>query len=348
MKKIGIITLNGNNNFGNKLQNYALKKVIEKLKFNVETLWFNDEYDAKKMLLKKILFYNKKYRREILFDKFTKKYLNRKIFLGKHDEDFKFIVGSDQVWNYKFSGVNRHFERYFLKFSPSKKNVSYAASISANDISTDYIDIFKDGINNFSFLSVREDLAQKILIEKITKKNVEIVLDPTKLLSKKECDYLIENKSKKISNNYILNYFLGEQSINQKNAIKSFAEKYNYKIIDLLDEKSEYYASDPTDFLYLIKNASLICTDSFHASVFSIIFDKPFVVFDREYKGSKIMGSRIDTLISKFQLENRKYNGKEISSENLQHDYLNAYKILEYEKNKSINFLKKALESEKK
>ena len=87
----------------------------------------------------------------------------------------------------------------------------------------------------------------------------------------------------------------------------------------------------------------MICTDSFHSSVFAILYNRPFIVFDRDDK-SKDMSSRIDTLISKFKLKNRKYNGKEIIEENINHDYTEAYEILKNEREKSFNFIKNALD----
>ena len=94
--------------------------------------------------------------------------------------------------------------------------------------------------------------------------------------------------------------------------------------------------------MWLEKNAFLICTDSFHSSVFAILYNIPFVVFDREDNLVK-MNSRIETLINKLKIKNRIYNGKNITKENLEHDYTEAYRILEKERKKSITFWKKAL-----
>ena len=96
------------------------------------------------------------------------------------------------------------------------------------------------------------------------------------------------------------------------------------------------------EFLYLEKNAFLICTDSFHSSVFAILFNRPFIVFDREGNGLE-MNSRIYTLLDKFKLQNRMYDGK-IERNNLQVDYLESYDILEEERKKSSNFIKKAID----
>ena len=110
-----------------------------------------------------------------------------------------------------------------------------------------------------------------------------------------------------------------------------------------MDKNSPFYECGPSEFLWLEKYAFLICTDSFHSSVFAILYNRPFVIFDREQKNIVSMNSRLETLIKKFKLKNRKFEGK-ITKENLNHDYSEAYKILEKERKKSEVFLKKALD----
>ena len=128
--------------------------------------------------------------------------------------------------------------------------------------------------------------------------------------------------------------------------IEDFAKKNSCKIINIFDKKSPFYAIGPSEFLYLEKHAFLICTDSFHASVFAILYNKPFVVFERKANNTGKMNSRIDTLLNKFHLESQKFNGVEISKEYLNSDYSESYKIIENERKKSQEFLKKALNVE--
>ena len=139
-----------------------------------------------------------------------------------------------------------------------------------------------------------------------------------------------------------MNYFLGELSETRKKEIDRIAIENNCEIINILDKNSPFYQTGPSEFLYLEKNAFLICTDSFHSSVFAVLYNRPFIVFDRE-DSLVSMNSRIETLINKFNLKNRKFTGK-ITEENLQHDYTEAYEILEIERQKSNEFLKKALD----
>ena len=162
------------------------------------------------------------------------------------------------------------------------------------------------------------------------------------LLSLEEWEKVSKKPKMLKYNKFILNYFLGEVSDERRSEIERIAKENNCVIIDILDKNSPFYECGPSEFLYLEKNAFLICTDSFHSSVFAILFNCPFIIFDREDKEEK-MNSRLDTLINKFKLKNRKFEGK-ITEENLNHDYSEAYKILEEERKKSEAFLKNALD----
>ena len=141
---------------------------------------------------------------------------------------------------------------------------------------------------------------------------------------------------------FILKTFLGNVSNNAWDEMNRIAKENDCEIIDISDKNSPYYDMGPAEFLYLEKNAFLICTDSFHSSVFAILYNNPFIVFSREGNGCE-MNSRIETLLNKFKLENRMFNDNKIDIENLQLDYNNSYKILEKERIKSKKYLMKAL-----
>ena len=166
------------------------------------------------------------------------------------------------------------------------------------------------------------------------------------LLTADEWNKVAKRPKQLKTDKYILNYFLGELSEKRKAEIDRIAKENNCEVINILDKNSPFYCTGPSEFLYLEKNAEVICTDSFHSCVFAILFNKPFIIFNREDKKEGNMNSRIETLINKFNLKNREYNGKEITKENLNHDYTEAYKILEEERKKSIKFLRQALDIE--
>lgn len=341
MKKIYLITLNGFHNFGNRLQNYALNTYLNNFG-ECKTIWYKKNRISLLLdLMKPRLFFLKKGRRYNHFLKFTNSYI-KPIYTSniKQFKDATFVVGSDQVWNITFEDFDNS---YFLDFSKKNNNISYAASIGIDKIPTNKLELFVNGINNIQTISVREDRAKTIIKETTGREDVEVLIDPTMLLSAKEWE-LVSKKPKMLAcKKYILLYFLGDLTIDKKNEISRIASENDCEIINLLDENSPFYLCGPSEFLYLEKNAFLICTDSFHSSVFAILFNRPFVVFDREQKDVKKMNSRIDTLLKKFELKNRKYNGKSITKENLENDYTKAYQILEIERKKSDIFLKKAL-----
>ena len=119
--------------------------------------------------------------------------------------------------------------------------------------------------------------------------------------------------------------------------IKNIANRYNLDVIYLCNNNfPEYYASGPDEFLYLIHHAKLVITDSFHACVFSILYKVPFYVFERVDDNVK-MNSRIETLLSKFKLENRLL--KDYSSYDLSINYDNVDTILEKERKKFNDFI---------
>lgn len=344
MKNVGIITLNGDYNFGNKLQNYALIKFIED-NFNCTccTIWTSDIKDNN--YLKKFLRFilkSKGYLRERNFKRFNK-YLKIKKYAINNikDECDKYIIGSDQVWNYNDPIFSSY--KYFALFSAPKKNISYAASFGVSEIESNYVEIFKNGLSNIEQISVRESSGKKI-VEKITgRKDVQLVIDPTMLLDANEWNKISRKPKKHKNEKFILNYFLGNLTSDKKNEINRIAKENNCIIINILEKGDPYYTCGPSEFLWLVKNSFLVCTDSFHASVFSILFNRPFIVFDRDDKLKK-MSSRIDTLLDTFELKDRRYNGNKIMADNLKHDYSNAYMILKKEINKSKSFLKNSLE----
>ena len=298
---------------------------------------------------------DKKYKRKILirkekFEKFTNKHIKTTDYTItptkikkdiNNDFDF-FIVGSDQVWNptWRLSNID------LLSFADSNKRIAFSASLGVDQIPDDKKEeVFKE-LKKFKAISVREDKGKQ-LVENLTKRNdIETIVDPTMLLKKEQWEEIMEKPKQLQNKKYILNYFLGDTSKKIKNEIKKIAKKNNCEIVDVLNKKDKFFETNPSEFLYLEKNAFLICTDSFHSCIFAILFDIPFIIFDRQ-NSINSMNSRIETLLNKFELEDRKYNG-EISSKYLEHNYKKSYDILEKERKKALRFLDKALTNERK
>lgn len=352
MKKVGVITLSGHYNYGNKLQNYALCKYIEKLNCKPETIWINSINDGNyitsflrhikhNLLIKK----DTRYKNFKKFNDVNIPMSNTKINfftnLKKINDKYNyFITGSDQVWN---AEMTNNFSVYFLEFFDYKKNSSYAASFAINEIKEGLKEKYQKGLSAIKNISVREDRGKEIVEELTKRKDAEVLVDPTMLLTPEEWDKVTKKPAMLQTDKYILNYFLGELSSERKKEIDRVAKENDCKIINILDKNSPFYECGPSEFLYLEKNAFLICTDSFHSSVFAILYNRPFIIFDREQRNLTSMNSRLETLLKKFKLKDRKFEGK-ITEKNLNNNYSEAYRILEEERKKSDRFLKNALD----
>ncbi len=353
-KKAGIITIIDRGNFGNRLQNYALSYYCnEKLKINTLTLENYDYMNNRKFFLARVC---KHFIYNFNIDKNEQCNIDRKNNFQIFDNNIKYfksrvcafsnlnkfqylIVGSDQVWNPNFRRLR---DLDVLRYVKKSKKISYAASFGVEEIERKYEKRIRRDISKFDSLSVRERSGQKI-IKDMSGKNAEVLVDPTMLLSGDEWRRIAKKPIMKPNKKYILCYFLGDNSEERKDEINRVASNKSYEVINLLDKNDKYYGSGPSEFIWLIDNAMLVCTDSFHSSVFSIILNTPFIVYDREQKKMKNMGSRISTLLQKFRLESRRYNGSYITPDQLLCDYSETYRILDKEKEKSKKFLKKAL-----
>lgn len=347
---IAIVTIQDINNYGNRLQNYATQRILEKKKHNVVSLMNTNLKGMEKKinfmymsgLYHSLIYakYLKKDKRLFNFILFDKKYikLSNKLYKkeannSKLNKKFDFfIVGSDQVWNPKFNLAKR---LDLLEDIDYNKSISLSASIGISELNDGDKKKFARALPNIKHISVREDRARELL-QPYASTKIEVLVDPTMMLSADEWQeleikpYFLKNK------NYILIYCLGALSSERKKFIDRIAKENSYDIIELMDSDSIAYTSGPSEFLYLIHHAKLVCTDSFHACVFSIIFDTQFYIFDRE-DGLESMNSRIDTLLKKFQLE--QHRKKDYDNYSIIHDYTNAYKILNNEKRKFNNFL---------
>lgn len=353
-KKVAILTINDDNNYGNRLQNYAVQETLKKQNVQVETIsnqlnLVGIKYTKKiiKNVIKTILPLKTSFKRYLKFMKFNKNIKYSKYHIDKNNipENLgkkydAFITGSDQVWNPNFGRMS---DIDFLTFARKEKRNSFSASFGINEISEDMKEYYKNNLLELNNISVREEAGKKIIEELTGRTDVEVLVDPTMLLTAEEWDKVSKRPKQLKTDKYILNYFLGELSKSRKEEIDRIAKENGCEVIDILDQNSPFYQTGPSEFLYLEKNAFLICTDSFHSCVFAILYNRPFIVFDREQKNLVSMNSRIDTLLSKFKLEDKRYKGK-IEKEDLLHNYDEAYKILEKEREKSTKFLEKILD----
>mgnify|MGYP004624721521 CR=1 FL=1 len=354
--KIGIVTLVGYFNYGNRLQSYALQRAIQNITGEtVETLNFVKDSRWKEYIR---IFLNrqsgrlkinsyKDIKKELKFRMFSLKYIKSVRIKVKDGEIQKkktkqfdvFVVGSDQVWNpYYWDNTNNlDVQRYLLEFSESRKKISYAASFGVEDIGQEWTFEFKNALKKFDAISVREVTGQRI-VNRLVETQADVVLDPTMLLSNEEWKKL--KKPLGIKKKYILIFSLGNRFDNM-GYIEKYAKENNYMLINMSDSESEFYSSGPCTFLSLIDNAAMVITDSFHATVFSIIFQTDFIIVNRKQKSQKDMSSRIRTLLKTFELGER-YGNLE---ENLETkcDFTGTNSILEKERARSYEWLKRAI-----
>ena len=353
--KIGIITINDNDNYGNRLQNYAVQEILNSMNVKVITLKNEAILNSKNLFilrLFKCLIYKikssifKKRKRFKKFKEFNKNIKFSRFFITPYTRisekyDF-FVAGSDQIWKPTYGRLR---DVDLLNFAKDCQKIAFSASFGISKLPNNKKVYAKKYLEKFKIISVREDSGKKIVEELTGRDDIEVLVDPTMLLSADEWNK-VSKRPKQLdtlkSNKYILNYFLGNCVEEYKNEIDRIAKENNCEIINILDKNNPFYCTGPSEFLYLAKNAFLVCTDSFHSLVFSILYNTPFVAFER--KDERVsMNSRIDTLLQKFNLEERRFTGK-IEKEQLDIDCSNTYKILEEERKKSIQFLEKALD----
>ena len=253
-----------------------------------------------------------------------------------------FIAGSDQVWN---PTQPEPSSLYFLSFAPQYKRIALSPSFGVSKIPQYEKEVFAKRINEIPHLSVREEQGAKI-IKELTGREATVLSDPTMCVSKEDWDAIIEKPDFIDGQDYVLTYFLGNETNKYRRYIENYAKKNNLKVIDVYDlRKPQYYCVDPAEFLYLIKNAKAVFTDSFHGSVFSIIFETPFVVFDRISDGGNSMGSRLQTLLKTFGFQDRKFPVQ--NDKLLDIDFSTTQQTLAIQKKKMTEFLQNAFKAEK-
>lgn len=225
------------------------------------------------------------------------------------------LTGSDQLWSP--AGLPTNY--YNLMFVPdSVRKISFASSFGVSQIPWYQKRRTKQFLDRIEFISMREERGAEI-VDELTGNKPPVVLDPVLMFNKDEWEQLIPVQ-KEIDESYIFAYFLGNNPEYRK-VVKDIAKENGYKVVTMrhLDQYVEsdeefgdiaLYDVAPDRFLNLLRGASVVCTDSFHGSCFSILHEKPFIVFNRysdESKHSK--NSRIDTLCNNLGLTNRRYVG---------------------------------------
>lgn len=294
------------------------------------------------------------------FDAFSKKYFrlspvySSKAELGEKCKDnySTVLVGSDQLW---LPG-NIAADYYTLNFVPDTVNsIAYATSFGQSVLPKDSSEKARVFLKKIKHIGVREESGQK-MVKKLSGRDVPVVCDPTLLFTGDEW-MCIQKEQAIVREPYIFCYFLGNNPPHREFA-KRLREKTGCKIVALthLDEfvkSDEEYADknpydiDPADFLNLIRNASYVCTDSFHCSVFSMLYKRTFFAFRRYSRKTKSStNGRLDTLFQLAGIQGRILNGEEDIQECLDRkiDYEKVHQNLQKMREKSYHYLVAALE----
>ncbi|MBO5142216.1 MAG: polysaccharide pyruvyl transferase family protein [Clostridia bacterium] len=372
MKKIATITFHSSYNYGSNLQAYALQEFIKKLcnndceyriinlRLGIQKEVYTDcfERDDWKSKIKRVFYYKQK--KDIIGKrKKFEDFINNKLCVTEEYntlEELKkekwnydyYISGSDQLWNIKATDFDW---AYFLEFINKGKKISYAASIGSTNREWDEEETkrVKENLKKYDAISVREEgTANKI--KGITGISPKINVDPTLLLTEEDWNLIVPEKPI-ITEEYILLYNLRHGRKEILNLASKISKILKLPIVTTLPSSKEEllygfkrkYDVGPLEFLNILKNAKFVLSSSFHGTLFSILFQKPFFVLGaaKDY--------RIENLLEKTKLSNR-----HIDIENIYEKCKEAYDIdfgcveecLNIERKKSEDYLKRALELE--
>lgn len=333
MHKIGLVSVH-NPNYGSMLQTYALHTYLNGIGADNEIILYTKKNDFRQIrrlmniqlvLMKGRVVYRDIYCRLFHPDiakqlslrmskfedfknkhfKFSRNHIGWKDLLTTNQDYDTFIIGSDQVWN----PINIGTDFFNLLFTEdSKYRISYASSFGVSSIPNSQIKKTRHYLERIQCLSTREKAGVEI-IKNLTGRDAELVCDPTLLVNKDLWDRL-KGEKRFINEKYIFCYFLGNNP-GHRDFANRFKAKTGYKLVALqhLDELilSDINFADikpfdvgPAEFVNLISNAEFVLTDSFHGTIFSLLYHKRFFTFSRFESSSK--GSTNSRVISLLEM----------------------------------------------
>lgn len=270
-----------------------------------------------------------------------------------------FVCGSDQIWTPYWLGLP-NWDFYFLTFAKEeKKKIAYAASTGVSTATDKYLKKAGALINRMDFVSVRE-LTAKRLLQKYTVKDIRVMLDPTLLITGDEWANFFTS-AEDDGKEYIFCYLLGNEQTERQIA-KEISNHTKKELRALPYAAGKYCKWDegfadvnydslsPDYFVNQIRYSRYVVTDSFHATVFSILFHKQFVVIPRDNdKSKRSTNSRLYSLLEMLGIEDRvAVDAKQaLAKLNQMIDYPSVENKLNSMRQQSIEWLKVALEEEK-
>ena len=385
MNPIGLVTCYFHHNYGSMLQAYATEMIMQEMGLPYQTIACKapiDYMEANKIgyVIKKLLIGDWKMKlgrmkverekkrnptfaqnwavRDAAFNRFANESFhlspycrNRKELNDMASNYSAFIVGSDQLW--RTDSVEHGY--YTLEWAPDNiRKIAYSTSIGVKEVPWFQVKKNRRFMNRFDYMALREQSACD-LVYKLIGRKVQVVLDPTLLFTGEQW-IGIQQIEPLTTGKYIFCYLLGNNPW-QRELIKRVKAETGLKIV-ALQHLDEYIPSDegfadeapynvgPREFLNYIRNAEYVFTDSFHCSVFSILYKKKFFTFSRFSETAKqSTNTRIDNLMSLIGLQQRRVNTKTSVDAilNTQSDYAEVDKRLQLQRKSSMGYLRNAL-----
>ena len=372
--RIGIVTLQGDSNYGNRLQNFALQEAIRGLGFeHVDSIVGLPRKETKPLKAKRLALTAYGRRQEIT-DRLLKRsgavrvpdeylspaernnaiqaFSDEHIHTVRHDfgssannatfaqQYSHLVVGSDQVWNPAYTHAN---PEWFLSFAHPEQRVAYAASVGVPQLPTYVHSRYRKGLAGIKQLSVREHQAATT-VRALTGITPPVVLDPTMLLTSERWSELARTPQQLASKTYIATFMLSSGDTTSTGgpnlgAVHARAQHENLEIVDLHSPTDpELIAMGPLEFIGAIQGAELLVTDSFHATVFATLFHVPFLLVPRG-----AMNSRFETLLEHIGLNGRLLSEVTNVAAALEVDWANVDERLASLRRESLDFLTAAL-----
>ena len=365
--QIRIITCHDVYNHGASLQAYALQTYLELMGHSVEIIDYKPDYLSRHYLLWSVdnpifdkPFIKQLYlmaklpgrlvvlKRKKVFDAFTKLYLKRTARRYHSNEELKanpphadvYIAGSDQIWNTLFQ--NGRDAAFYLDFAPKEaKRISYGASFATEDVVEEYKPFVRKMLQNFDVISIRERCSLSLLAS-LGREDGVAVCDPVFLLLKEQWNEVTSHTHEK--ERYLLVYDTEHsakiQEIVQRIAKEKILKIYNISGFRLGYVDKDLWASSPLDFVQLVRDADYVVSNSFHATAFSLIYERDFCVVNR----SEGINERMKSLLMSYNIEDRLVTGYSASLLN-SIDYKVVNPLLQKDIDDSKSFLKKVLMS---
>jgi hypothetical protein len=373
LMKTGLITFHYAHHYGAQLQAYALHKTVENLGYSCEIIdYVRPDTIEGSSLFKKgaspgailsnihtLLHLPSFRRRHQRFSSFVKKHMKLGGKRYTSNEDLMadppaydcYLCGSDQIWNPMIFRPEGFDPAFFMPFAGDKKRIAYAPSFGLSAIPKPYTEVLKEYLSGFYALSAREQSGSEI-IRNLTGRDTEVVLDPTMLLE--ESDWLRVCSGERKGRPYILCYFITDPAP-FSDTIRSISENLKLPVIALCGSRKpipgaieRIYDAGPKEFLGLIRDSAFVCTNSFHGTVFAILFKKEFFCFETGGTSRKSVGSRLTSLLERLELSDRLIHPArsrsiiELIGTGI--DYGTVMEKLEKERQRSLGYLKNSLE----